>query len=52
MTGKMVTNLFSGNLPAGKHTIEWNGLNNVPKGLYFANLQTEEGRMFIKIAVQ
>ncbi len=52
ITGKMVTNLYSGNLPAGNHTIEWNGLNNVAKGLYFANLQTEEGRMFIKIVVQ
>lgn len=52
MTGKMVSNLFNGTLPAGNHNIEWNGLSNVPSGLYFANLQTEEGRMFIKIAVQ
>lgn len=52
MSGKKVVDLFSGKLPAGKHEIEWKGLNNVPKGLYFANLQTEEGRMFIKIAVQ
>jgi len=52
MSGKKVTDLWSGQLPAGQHTTEWNGLSSVPKGLYFANIQTEAGRMFIKIAVQ
>lgn len=51
MNGKVVSNLFNGRLSAGKHTFNWNNLSQVPSGMYFANLQTEEGKMFIRVVV-
>ena len=52
LNGRLVSTLFNGTLPAGSHTASWENLDNISKGMYFANLQTAQGRMFVKIFVQ
>ncbi|PSR14717.1 MAG: hypothetical protein DA408_02390 [Bacteroidetes bacterium] len=52
MNGRTVTTLQNGQLPQGVHTVTWNNFSNVPTGMYFVNLQTEEGRMFIRVVKQ
>ncbi|MFK7931954.1 MAG: T9SS type A sorting domain-containing protein [Saprospiraceae bacterium] len=52
MNGRRVTTVAKGRLAAGEHTANWNNLNDVPTGMYFANLLTGTGKMFIKVVVK
>ncbi|MBK8515980.1 MAG: hypothetical protein IPL55_06735 [Saprospiraceae bacterium] len=52
MRGNKIINIFNGIKGPGYHNETWTGANELPTGMYFANLQTEEGRMFVKIVVQ
>lgn len=52
MNGRLLTTLESGTKGEGTHTVNWNNLTAVPTGMYFVNLRTEEGRMFIKVIVE
>ena len=47
--GRRVAQLLAGERPAGTHTVQWSDMSGLAAGMYFANLQTEEGRMFIRI---
>jgi|GEM_PF-6358232 len=44
--GRLIRNLFKGELEAGHHHVEWNGTNNlghnVASGIYFYQLKTEK----------
>lgn len=51
VSGRPVTTLVNAEQLAGPHTINWDEVANVPAGMYFANLQTTSGRMFIRIVV-
>ena len=50
LSGKQVALPFSSKLPAGEHTIEMN--NELPKGMYLIQLQTEMGLMTQKLMVR
>lgn len=52
MKGQLIENLVNSKMQEGTHQITWNHLNNISTGMYFVNLQTEQGRMFIKIVIQ
>ena len=52
MNGRLVETLTSAKLPAGNHQTTWDNLQNKASGMYFVNLQTEEGRMYIKVMVK
>ena len=39
--GERVAELVSENLPAGRHTFQWDA-DNVPSGAYFYKLETEQ----------
>ncbi|MDD3642813.1 MAG: FlgD immunoglobulin-like domain containing protein, partial [Candidatus Krumholzibacteria bacterium] len=47
VSGRLVRTLVDGNVPAGRHEIQWNGLSNagigVPSGMYFYRMSTSEG---------
>jgi hypothetical protein len=47
VSGRLVRTLVDGSVPAGRHEIAWNGVNNagigVPSGLYFYRMTTSEG---------
>ncbi len=49
ITGRKIAILFDGQVPAGEHTIEWDGTNNngkqVDSGVYFYQLKAGKGRM-------
>jgi len=49
MNGRTVARLLNTELPAGLHTQEWDALRTLPAGMYLAHLQTNSGRMFIRI---
>lgn len=51
LNGRVITNLVKAEQPAGLHSVNWSGIANVPAGMYIANLQTTDGRMFIRIVV-
>jgi len=46
--GRQVTVLASGSLPAGKHTVFFDG-RNLPSGIYICRMQTEETDLEIKM---
>jgi hypothetical protein len=50
--GQLIQTLHNGMLMEGNHDVTWDDLGNLATGIYFANLQTEEGRMFVKIFIQ
>lgn len=50
--GRVIKTLISEERTAGAHSVEWNTRNEVPAGMYFTQVATPEGRMFIKIVVQ
>lgn len=50
--GRKIQKVFSGNLSAGQQEISWNTISGLAKGMYFANLQTESGRMYTQIIIQ
>ena len=50
--GQLVTTILNDTLPAGKHSVNWENISDVLPGMYFANVQTESGKMFIKVIVQ
>lgn len=50
--GGLVQTLISEERQPGTHTAVWNNLNAVPAGMYFTQVATTEGRMFVKIVVQ
>ncbi|MCB9296758.1 MAG: HYR domain-containing protein [Lewinellaceae bacterium] len=43
MQGKEVAKLLDGQQPAGSQQLEWTGGTELPAGIYFARLQTENG---------
>jgi len=51
--GRLVRDLYDGQLDAGSHSIEWNGQDNggknVANGLYFAILDSADGKMKTKL---
>jgi hypothetical protein len=53
VNGELITNLFSGRLNEGNHTLQWNGLNDNGKkagaGIYFCRLQSEGFSETIKL---
>ncbi len=53
VTGKVVTELVSGERPAGFHQIEWDGTNsmgmNISSGMYIYSLQSGEHKIFNKL---
>ena len=46
--GRKIADLINTDLPSGEHTFTWDQLNSAPAGLYFANLRTATGRMYVK----
>jgi len=46
LNGQLIKKLQTGNLPAGKHQVMWNGRNElgeiVPSGIYFYRINTED----------
>ncbi|MEO1715121.1 MAG: hypothetical protein AAFU60_17465 [Bacteroidota bacterium] len=48
-SGKIVQNLYAGNLPEGKNGLEFPLLNHLPKGLYWVELATELGKKVLPI---
>lgn len=51
LNGRVITNLVKAEQPAGGQSVNWSEVANVPTGMYIANLQTTEGRMFIRVVV-
>ncbi|NJC26888.1 T9SS type A sorting domain-containing protein [Neolewinella antarctica] len=49
LSGKLVSTPFDGVQQAGIQQVEFTQLANLPSGMYFANLLTEEGRMVTRI---
>ena len=53
VTGKVVTELVSGERPAGFHQIEWDGTNsmgmNMSSGMYIYSLKSGEQKLFKKL---
>jgi hypothetical protein len=51
--GRLVRTLLRGALPAGRHEVRWDGLDDggaaVAPGVYVAGLSTDEGRRTVKI---
>ena len=52
MNGALVDVIYQGFKPAGSNQETWSGISRLSQGMYFVNLQTEEGRMFLKIIKQ
>ena len=50
VTGRMVGNLVSQNIPAGKYEYEWNA-NNMPSGIYFYTLRAGDFRQTKKMVL-
>jgi hypothetical protein len=50
--GGLVQTLVNEDMHAGTHTAVWNNLDAIPAGMYFTQIATTEGRMFVKIVVQ
>jgi len=50
MLGQKITDLINGYLPAGEHTITWNGAN-AASGIYFYELKTGEKRFYKKMVL-
>jgi hypothetical protein len=50
--GMVVKNLFTGNIPAGNHTMNWHGTDNssqpLPDDIYFISLVKEERKPLVK----
>ena len=49
--GRLITTLVSEKQNAGNHSITWD-VTNMSNGMYFANIQTQQGRMVTKVFVQ
>ncbi len=49
--GRVITNLINEKMGAGEHSVNWS-TTNMTQGMYFANIQTEEGKMFSRIIIQ
>lgn len=47
--GRRMTTLVDAVQPVGVHSVDFNGMEALPGGVYFANLLTSSGRMFIRI---
>jgi len=51
--GQKVKELVNGTMPAGTHTVLWDGLTSaqtiVPSGVYFCRIQTKENSKTIKM---
>ncbi len=54
-SGRRVTTLAAGNLPAGGHTLEWDGRNHagrgVASGIYFARVRAGDAAQTIKLVL-
>ncbi|MFO8145516.1 MAG: FlgD immunoglobulin-like domain containing protein [Candidatus Syntrophosphaera sp.] len=54
--GQLVKCLFDGSLPAGEHSVVWNGLDDnnraVAGGIYYLRLQSEDGTKTRKMVMQ
>jgi flagellar hook assembly protein FlgD len=53
--GAQVATLVAGAMPAGKQSVNWDGLDArggaAPSGIYFARLETESGKRTVKVAL-
>lgn len=51
-TGKLVRNFLDTTKPPGEHRVRYDNLNDLPSGMYIANIRTPEGRMYVKFMKQ
>ncbi|GJM45043.1 MAG: hypothetical protein DHS20C21_18850 [Gemmatimonadota bacterium] len=56
VSGRRVRTLSSGRLPAGPHTVSWDGLNDtgrsMPSGVYFLSLRADAGELRQRAVLQ
>ncbi|MEM6321101.1 MAG: T9SS type A sorting domain-containing protein, partial [Bacteroidota bacterium] len=50
--GQEITVLVNGEQQSGFHTVNYNSIQQLSKGIYVARLQTEEGQMSLKILIK